>query len=122
MSSHSSVSSRPDDPSSAQVEHPSAVHIQFLPTEGHRLRRSEPTTCGNGTPLWTERPLLMKRADGTYELIGMSRNLPGLARWVLSFGSDAKVQGPDCLRRRVVVEARQLLGKYTDRESCNHIH
>jgi predicted DNA-binding transcriptional regulator YafY len=56
--------------------------------------------------------MLMKRSDGTFELIGTSRNLEGLARWVLSFGTDAEVQGPDQLRRRVAAEALRIWARY----------
>jgi len=54
----------------------------------------------------------MERADGTFELIGTSENLKGLARWILSYGADAEVQGPDRLRRRVVTEARRVQQRY----------
>lgn len=102
--------------SSAENERPPAVHVRFSRSQGPRLRRPEPDTCGDGSPLWTERPLLMQRADGTYELIGTSTNLDGLARWVLSFGTDATVLGPDQLRRWVVAEAQRVLEQY-DRDA-----
>lgn len=86
----------------------SAVHVRFPASAGRRLRRPEPTTCGDGRALWTERPILIRRADGTYELIGTSRNLEGLARWVLSFGAAAEVRGPDQLRRQVAAEALRV--------------
>lgn len=89
-------------------QRPPAVHVRFSASVGQRLRRPEPTTCSDGRALWTERPILMERADGTYELIGTSRNLEGLARWVLSFGASAEVQGPDRLKRQVAAEARRV--------------
>lgn len=92
----------------------SAVHIRFAPSQGRRLQRREPDTCGDGRALWAERPILMERADGTYELIGSSTNLGGLARWVLSHGADAEVRGPDRLCQRVIAEARQVLRQYAD--------
>lgn len=91
-----------------------AVHIRFSPSQGARLRRSEPTTCGDGSPLWAERPVLMQRADATYQLLGTSAHLDGLARWVLSHGADARVEGPDGLRHRVMAEARRVLRQYDD--------
>jgi predicted DNA-binding transcriptional regulator YafY len=63
-------------------------------------------------PLWAERPLLMERADGTYELIGTSRNLEGLARWILSFGSSAEVRSPDRLAQQVARQARRVWRRY----------
>jgi predicted DNA-binding transcriptional regulator YafY len=91
-----------------------AVHVRFSPSEGRRLRRPEPKTCGDGRPLWDERPVLVKRNRGTYELVGTTANLKGLARWVLSFGASAEVRGPDRLRRHVAAEARRVLEKYEE--------
>lgn len=104
----------------SQTEAPdrvAAVHVRFRPSQGPRLRRSEPTTCGDGSPLWAERPILMQRADGTYDLIGSSPHLDGLARWVLSHGADAEVRGPERLRRRVAAEARRVLHLYQEEEA-----
>ena len=89
-----------------------SVHVRFPSSQGRRLQRPEPTTCGDGRALWAERPILMERADGTYDLIGTTTHLDGLARWVLSFGTDATVKGPDRLRRRVAAEAQQVAKKY----------
>lgn len=91
-----------------------AVHVRFPPTEGRRLRRPEPTSCPGEAPLWSERPILMKRADGTYELIGTAENLKGLARWILSFGARADVRSPERLRRRVAAEARRIWMRYDE--------
>lgn len=107
-------SRRADTDSAAPKSALRSVYVRFVPAEGARLRRSEPTRCPGGPPLWTERPILMKRADGAYELIGTSRNLEGLARWILSFGPDAEVQSPDALRHRVVAEARAVVQQYED--------
>lgn len=60
--------------------------------------------------------MVMERADGTYDLIGTSPHLDGLARWVLSFGTDATVEGPASLRRRVAAEARRIVQKYESEE------
>ena len=91
-----------------------AVHVRFPSSEGRRLRRPEPTSCPGEAPLWAERPILMERADGTYELIGTAENLQGLARWILSFGARAEVRSPDRLRRRVAAEARRICNRYDD--------
>lgn len=93
---------------------PRSVHVRFEPSEGRRLQRPEPTRCPEDGPLWAERPILMKRADATYELIGTSRNLTGLAKWILSFGPQAEVQCPDQLRRRVAAEARRIWRQYSE--------
>ena len=100
--------------SSGATGDPSVVHLRFVQTAGRRLKRSEPTTCPGEEPFWTERPLLIKRADGTYELIGTSRNLDGLARWVLSFGTDATVEAPARLHRRVAAEAQRVWKQYDE--------
>lgn len=90
------------------------VHIRFAPSQGRRLQRSEPTPCGEGRPLWTERPLLIRRANGMYDLIGTTRHLDGLARWILSFGVHAQVRSPNRLRRRVAAEARRIVRLYDE--------
>lgn len=95
-------------------EPPSAVHVRFVPAAGQRLKRPEPTTCPGEEPLWTERPLLIKRADATYELIGTSHNLLGLARWLLSFGPRAEVQSPSRLQEQVALQARRVWRQYDD--------
>ena len=85
------------------------VHVRFAPAQGRRLRRPTPASFGN---LWAERPLLMKRADGTFDLVGTATRMDGLARWILSHGVDATVEAPDRLRRRVVAEAQRIVQKY----------
>lgn len=94
-----------------------SVHVRFPPSQGRRLRRPEPTTCGDGQALWAERPTVMERVDGTYDLIGTSTHLDGLARWVLSFGTDATVEGPERLRRRVAAEARRIAKRYSSEDA-----
>lgn len=84
-----------------------AVCVRFASGQKRRLCRPEPTMCGDGQPIWDERPLLLGRNDGTYELMGISSNLEGLARWVLSFAGDAEVESPRALRRRV----RRIAGR-----------
>jgi len=78
-----------------------AVHLRFPAKQKHRLQRREPVSCADRKPIWTERPLLLQRSDGTFELIGNSANLSGLARWILSFAIDVKVVHPHSLQRRV---------------------
>ncbi|MFB6231197.1 MAG: WYL domain-containing protein [Salinibacter sp.] len=91
-----------------------SVHVRFAPSQGRRLRRSEPFRAEDGPSLWVERPVLMERVDGTYDLIGTTAHLDALVRWVLSHGADAEVTGPDRLRRRVACEAWRIWTKYTD--------
>lgn len=93
---------------------PRSVHVRFSHSQGRRLQRSEPTSCPGKGPIWAERPVLMERADGTFELIGTSQNLEGLARWVLSFGADAEVCGPTQLRRLVCKTARRIQRLYDE--------
>lgn len=89
-----------------------SIHIQFAPSQGSRLRRSASMTVRKGKPLWAERPMLLERVDGTYELVGTSTNLDGLTRWILSHGADAEVKGPERLRWRVAAEARRIVQRY----------
>lgn len=89
-----------------------SVHVRFRPLEGRRLQRPEPTTCPDKGALWAERPILIKRANGTYELMGTSRNLEGLARWILSFGPGAEVRSPERLKRQVALQAWRVWAKY----------
>ncbi len=109
---HTSSDPKTEGAKACPADAPTAVHLRFSHAAGRRLRRPEPTHCPEKGPLWTERPMLLKRADGTYELIGTSRNLPGLARWVLSFGPDAEVRSPTRLQRRVEAEARRVWRTY----------
>lgn len=78
-----------------------AVHLRFPGEQKRRLRRNEPLTCAGGEPIWTERPLLLQRVDGSFDLIGSSDNLGGLARWILSFATDVRAVSPPVLRQNV---------------------
>ena len=89
-----------------------SVHVRFAPSQGRRLRRPEPFPCGEDQSLWVERPVLMERADGTYDLIGTTARPDALARWILSHGAAATVAGPERLRQRVAAEARRIVQRY----------
>lgn len=89
-----------------------AVCIRFSASQRPRLCRPEPDRCGDGRPIWTERPLLLRRADGTFYLMGTSAHLDGLARWILSFAGDAEVESPPALRDRVRTSALEVLDQY----------
>jgi predicted DNA-binding transcriptional regulator YafY len=91
-----------------------SVHVRFAPSQGRRLRRPEPFPCGEDQSLWVERPVLMERADGTYDLIGTTARPDALARWILSHGAAATVAGPERLRERVAAEARRVWERHTD--------
>ena len=78
-----------------------AVCVRFSSQQNRRLCQPDPLASANGGPIWDARPLLLERSDGTYELMGLSSNLEGLVRWVLSFAGDAEVESPVALRRRV---------------------
>ena len=89
-----------------------SVHVRFAPSQGRRLRRPEPFPCGEDQSLWVERPVLMERADGTYDLIGTTARPDALARWILSHGAAAEVTEPERLRQRVAAEARRIVQRY----------
>ena len=89
-----------------------SVHVRFAPSQGRRLRRPEPFPCGEDQSLWVERPVLMERADGTYDLIGTTARPDALARWILSHGAAATVAGSQRLRERVAAEARRIVQRY----------
>jgi predicted DNA-binding transcriptional regulator YafY len=61
---------------------------------------------------WAEPPLLLRRASGAVEIIGVSGDLAGLARYVLGFGVHAEAVGPEALRQRVAREARDVARVY----------
>ena len=84
------------------------VCVRFTSRRGRPLCQPDPQVSGNARPIWDESPLLLKRADGTYELMGLSSNMEGVARWVLSFAGDAEVESPEALRRRVRCAARRV--------------
>lgn len=105
----SSVRVAADERGNEAAQH--TVHVRFAHTQGRRLRTSG-TDAATERPLWVERPLLLERADGSYDLIGTTAHLDRLARWVLSHGTAARVQAPDRLRRRVAAEAQRVLQKY----------
>jgi len=96
-------------PSSVETAEGLTVHVRFAPAQARRLRRPTPAPFGD---LWAERPLLMERADGTFDLVGTATRMDGLVRWILSHGADATVEAPDRLRRRVVAEAQCVVQKY----------
>jgi len=58
---------------------------------------------------WVEPPLCLRRADGSLDLLGRSRNLIAAARLVLSYGRYATVLESPALRRAVAAEARRVL-------------
>ena len=90
------------------------VHLRFASVQGPRLQGASRDGHPARTALWTERPLLVERANGTYELIGTTARPDRLVRWVLSHGADAEVRSPARLRRRVADEARRVWWQYQD--------
>lgn len=86
-----------------------AVHIRVEPRFASYLSSPHIEEGPWRKPLWRERPLLLKRADGTLEIIGQSRNLQDLACWVLRFGPHAQVCGPDVLRQKLASMLRNIL-------------
>lgn len=108
--STSDAADLPDEPNAQRH----SVHIRFAPSQARRLQRPEPFPVEDGQSLWVERPVLMERVDGTYDLIGTTTRPAALARWILSHGADATVTGPKCLRRRVAAEARRVWERYRE--------
>ena len=100
------------DPHSGAAEPSCSVHIRFAPSQGRRLQRPESLFGDDGPALWQERPVLMERADGTYDLIGTTARPDALVRWVLSHGAAATVRGPERLRERVAAEARRIWAQH----------
>jgi predicted DNA-binding transcriptional regulator YafY len=80
-----------------------AAKVWFAATAIDRVRRENQTT------LVTERPA----SDGV-EVELRTYSLPGLARWVLSFGSDAEAIAPRELCDLVRTEAESVIGKYRE--------
>ena len=91
-----------DSSTDADPNSPQSVHVRL------QVRPRRPDVE------WADPPISLKRADGSYEVMGQSADLHGLARWVLSYGPRAEVLAPEALRRRVVEEARRVIERYGD--------
>ena len=63
-------------------------------------------------PIWEDNPVVLRRGDGLREVLGCSRNLDGLARYLLQFGAGVEVLGPPPLRRRLARTVRELAALY----------
>lgn len=93
------------------------VHVRFAHTQGRRLRAPTAAENTGDASLWVERPLLMQRADGSYDLVGTTARLGRLVPWILSHGTAATVVGPERLQHRVACEARRVWEHYHEAES-----
>lgn len=102
----------PTPPAGRATSETATVAIRFASTQGARLKRAAPGGGSVRQGLWVERPLLLKRADGTYDLIGTTARPDRLVRWVLSHGAAAEVRSPARLRRRVAAAARRIWRQY----------
>lgn len=69
---------------------------------------------------WAEPPLLLRRRDGSADLMGQASGLGGTLRYALSFGAAVEVIGPPALRRRIAREARRMAALYdADTRRCD---
>jgi predicted DNA-binding transcriptional regulator YafY len=101
-----------EEPAANEEAEAVTVHIRFASTQGVHLQRPASEGASARQGLWVERPLLLERADGTYELIGTTARPARLVRWVLSHGAAAEVRSPARLRRRVTAEAKRIARQY----------
>jgi proteasome accessory factor B len=86
-----------------------------LPAGQHAVHlRLAPGVARTPRPVrWAEAPLVLRRASGAHEVIGVTGDLARLARYVLSLGAHAEVLAPPVLRARVAAEARAVARLYT---------
>ncbi len=62
---------------------------------------------------WHEHQTIEENADGTLVLIFPATSIMEVKRWVLSWGAEAKVLGPEELVKEVIEELRSAAEKYT---------
>lgn len=65
-----------------------------------------------GERIWHESQRSEKEPDGSLLLTFQVAGLDEIKRWILSFGPEAEVLGPEELRSRVVKDLREMLAKY----------
>jgi len=53
------------------------------------------------------------RADGSTEIAYRVADVDELVRWVLGWGAQAEILGPDAVRARVAAIAAEIAKKYT---------
>jgi predicted DNA-binding transcriptional regulator YafY len=80
------------------------VHIRFSEFQARWIQEE----------VWHESQLIVRRSDGTLDLMMQVTGLNDVARWVLSYGGEAEVISPPALRHRVAVEARRMALIYQD--------
>ena len=78
------------------------VRLRFTPFQSRWIRE--------GT--WHETQVLEEREDGSLDLTMTVRGLIDVARWVLSFGGECEVLGPDVLREKVREEVGKMGAVY----------
>ena len=107
------MSSCPPTPPARRAEpETTTVAVRFASTQSARLKRAAPVVACVRQGLWVERPLLLERDNGTYDLVGTTARPDRLVRWVLSHGAAAEVRSPARLRRRVAAAANRIARQY----------
>jgi len=97
-----SCSSRPNAPVTVSVRlSPRAAQVMSAPTSG--MDRDV-----WGHPLWTERPLLIRRPDTSADLIATTRCPQRVARWLLQFGGEVTAESPPALRHCLAAHVEAL--------------
>jgi predicted DNA-binding transcriptional regulator YafY len=81
-----------------------AVRIRFTPYQARWICEDQ----------WHPSQTLVRRADGSVEVLMEVTGLADVTRWVLSYGGEAEVIGPPVLRHRVAREARRMAERYTE--------
>ena len=64
---------------------------------------------------WHPEQQIVENDDGTVDITFPSTSLFEVRRWILSWGSDAQVIGPEILRQQVMEEISSMQGIYTSR-------
>jgi|SRR5690625_227353 len=81
-----------------------AVRIRFSEYQARWIKEEQ----------WHTSQMMLRRPDGSLDLMFESAGLSDLTRWVLQYGAEAEVISPPVLRRRVAAEARRMAEMYSD--------
>ena len=61
---------------------------------------------------WHKGQQMEQREDGSVYLKFVSNQRPQISSWVMSFGTAVEVLAPESLRKKIVQNARKVIGKY----------
>jgi len=81
-----------------------AVHVRFSPYQARWIQEEK----------WHESQLMIKRPNGSLDVMMQVTGLADVARWVLSYGAECEVISPPVLRHRVAGDARRMTALYAD--------